>query len=129
MPIAAEELRGAADDMVRLVRAEVVLVVPGNIVAILGICGPCKHLAIMPKVLRPGIDELKVSGGFYADVHPGVMGFIRAGAVVPEGARTKAGLVRRQVNLQPPGRAGEKVQYPDDAACAAVGIAPNQIID
>jgi hypothetical protein len=62
MPIAPEELRRAADDMIRFVRAEIILIVPGNVAAVFRVNGPIENLAIMAEVLRSGINELQVAG-------------------------------------------------------------------
>ena len=47
---------------------------------------------------------------------------------MPEGAGGEASLAGGQVDLQPPGGAGEQVERADDAACAAVGVAADEVI-
>ena len=114
VPIGAKEVRVPADDVVRLVGPEVVLLVEGEVPARAGLDGPGRDFAAVSDVMRARVDELQVAGRLDAGVHPRVVRLFDRRRVVPDRPRGEVGRVGGQRDLEAPRRAGQQVEHADD---------------
>ena len=128
VPIAAEEIGITAQDVVRFVAAEVVVVVIRDVRFLLSVVWPIAMLALVADIARPRKDALQVAGRLDGRVHPRVIRLLQRRGIVPERRRREVGLVLRQVDFEPPGGASEQVERADRTTHAAIGVDMRDIV-